>query len=53
MKLRNASYRLARRLGDLHALEVGRYPQRIFRKTVYKHAARSAGWLCRLLGVGR
>jgi hypothetical protein len=49
--LRSTLYWTARRLGDLHALEHGRVPQRIIRKTVFRHSFRLASWVCRLLGV--
>jgi hypothetical protein len=50
--MRRTLYRAARLLGDLHALETGRMPQRIVRRTVYRHTSRLAAWLCRLL-LGR
>jgi hypothetical protein len=50
---RNVLYKTARLLGDLHAVEHHRVPQRLVRRVVYKHAFKAAGWLCRLLGVGR
>jgi hypothetical protein len=53
MRLRRTLYRSASLLGDLHAIERGRLPQRIVRKVIYKHAFKAAGWLSRLLGVGR
>lgn len=53
MKIRGTLYRSARLLGDLHALEHGRVPQRIVRRVVYKHAFKLATAACRLLGVAR
>ena len=49
MKIRSNLYRAARVLGDLHALEQGRLPQRLIRRQVYKHSFALASWLCRLL----
>lgn len=51
--IRPHPYRAARLLGDLHAAERGRLPQRLVRKVVYRHAFRAASWLCRLIGVAR
>lgn len=51
--MRRILYKTGRLLGDLHALETGRVPQRVARRIIYRHAFRAAGWLSRLLGVGR
>jgi hypothetical protein len=53
MTFRSLLYTTSRVLGDLHAVEHHRVPQRIARRIVYKHAFRTAGWLCRLLKVAR
>jgi len=49
--VRRLLYTAARLLGDLHAVERGRVPQRIVRRVVYKHAAKAAGRICRMIGV--
>lgn len=46
-------YRLLSFYRDLKAIRKGRLPQRIVRKHVYRHAMRAAGFLSRILGVGR
>lgn len=51
--MRRTLYRVARILANLHAVETGRVPQRLARRVIYKHAFRAAGWLSRLLRVGR
>ena len=53
MRLRRLLYRTSSVLGDLHAVERGRIPQRLVRKIVYRHAFRLAGTLCRLLKVSK
>lgn len=53
MTLRQSLYRGARILGDLHAIEHGRVPQRMVRRVVYRHTSRLASAICRLLGVAR
>jgi hypothetical protein len=53
MRIRSALYRSARLLGDLHAIERGRFPQRIVRRSIYRHSFHLASFLCRLLGVSR
>lgn len=53
VQMRRTIYKVSRILNDLHAIEHGRFPQRIVRRIVYKHAFRTASWLCRLLGVAR
>ena len=49
--LRRSLYTGARLLGDLHAVESGRVPQRIVRRAVYRHGSRFAAWVCRLFGL--
>lgn len=49
--IRHHLYKAARLLGDLHAAERGRLPQRIIRRHVYRHAFRMASFACRMLGV--
>ncbi len=49
--MRSALYRAARLLGDLHAVERGRVPQRLVRRVVYRHSFRLARFVCRMLGV--
>jgi len=51
--IRRTLYKTARLLGDLHAIEHNRVPQRLARRIIYRHAFRAAGWLSRVLGVGR
>ncbi len=51
--IRNKLYKAARLLGDLRAIKRGRVPQRIVRRIIYRHAFRAAGWLSRMLEVGR
>lgn len=51
--IRRQLYKAASLLGDLHAVEHNRVPQRLVRRVVYRHAFRAAGWLCRVLGVAR
>lgn len=46
-------YHAARILGDIHAVETGRVPQRIVRRIVYRKAFHLADWLCKLLKVSR
>ncbi len=46
-------YRLLSRRNDFKALLKGRLPQRLVRRTIYRHAFRAAGFLSRLIGVGR
>ena len=50
-EMRRTLYRTARLLGDLHAIETGRVPQRLLRRFVYRHAFTAASRLCRLLGL--
>ncbi len=47
--MRSLLYRAAQLLGDLHAIERGRVPQRIVRRIVYRHANRAARWLTKWL----
>ena len=49
--MRSLLYKTARVLGDLHALETGRLPQRLVRRKIYKHSFRLANFICRLLGL--
>ncbi len=53
MTFRSALYKSAKLLGDLHAVEHHRVPQRLVRKIIYRHAFRLAGAVCRLVGVSR
>jgi hypothetical protein len=46
-------YHLLSRRNDLKALLKGRLPQRLVRRTIYKHAFRAAGFMSRLLRVSR
>ncbi len=46
-------YRLLSHRNDLKALVKGRFPQRLVRRTIYRHAFRAASFVTRLLGVGR
>lgn len=46
-------YRLLAYRNDLKALIKGRPMQRVARRAIYRHAFRAAGWLSRLIGVGR
>lgn len=51
--MRRILYHIAHVLGDLHAIEHGRVPQRLVRRVIYRHAFHAAGWLSRAIGVGR
>jgi hypothetical protein len=51
MTLRKTLYRSASLLGDLHAAEKGRLPQRLVRKVVYRHAFSFTRWLLRKVGL--
>ena len=46
-------YRLLSLRNDLKAAFRGRLPQRLVRKQIYRRSFRAAGWLARLLKVGR
>jgi hypothetical protein len=49
--VRRTLYRLAWRLGDVHAVATGRIPQRLVRRLVYRRTSRLARWVCRRLGM--
>ena len=51
LRVRHSLYRFARLLGDLHAVEAGRVPQRLIRRQIYKRASKAAGWLSRKIGL--
>lgn len=46
-------YKMLRYRNDLKATLKGRLPQRIVRRAIYRHAFRAAGWVSRVIGVGR
>ncbi len=46
-------YKLLRYRNDIKAIAKGRAPQRLVRRTVYHHAFRAAGMICRALGVSK
>lgn len=46
-------YRLLRYRNDVKALLNGRLPQRLIRRTIYRHAFHASSWLATLLGVAR
>jgi hypothetical protein len=47
--LSRALYRYRRVAGDLRAIAKGRYPQRVARRFVYRHAHRTANTVARKL----
>lgn len=51
--MRRTLYKTARIMGDAKAIATGRFPQRLVRRFLYKRAGRAAGWLSKLIGVGR
>ncbi len=51
--MRRALYKAARLLGDHHAIETGRYPQRVVRRMVYRHTSKLARFITKLIGVAR
>jgi hypothetical protein len=46
-------YHLLRLRNDAKAILRGRYPQRVVRRTIFRNAFRAAGFVSRMLGVGR
>ncbi len=46
-------YRLLRYRNDVKALFRGRLPQRLVRRTIYRHAFRAASFVTRLLRVSK